>query len=153
MLPIKKIIYPTDFSVPSLLALDAACEYAQHFGAELKILHVLPYAPTISSTMMPLSVTPRLPSEEERRSYTESQIRDLIKERVPKDLTPTVQVTIGDAPSEIVRIANEDDADLIVIGTHGERGWRFLALGSVAAKVVRIAHRPVLTISSPKPED
>jgi nucleotide-binding universal stress UspA family protein len=145
MLPIKKILCPTDFSEPSMAALDAACEFAQHFDAELTILHVLPLT-VIYPNEMGLAAANYLPSDEERRTEAQGQIANLIQERVPKDVRTATEVLMGDAPSEITSAASNANADLIVIGTHGETGWRFLAIGSVAAKVVRMAHRPVLTI-------
>jgi nucleotide-binding universal stress UspA family protein len=53
---------------------------------------------------------------------------------------------------EIVRIANDENVDLIVISTHGRSGWRHLISGSVAEKIVRIASHPVLAIRAPKKE-
>ena len=55
-------------------------------------------------------------------------------------------IRYGDASREIVRIAREEEADVIVIATHGLTGWRHLVFGSVAEKVVRLAECPVLTI-------
>ena len=55
------------------------------------------------------------------------------------------QTRVGDAASEIVRYAGEHGYDLIVVGTHGRRGFRRLVLGSVAELVVRTAEVPVLT--------
>lgn len=51
----------------------------------------------------------------------------------------------GDAASEIVRIAEEENVDMIVIATYGMTGWRRVAFGSVAERVVRLAKCPVLT--------
>jgi nucleotide-binding universal stress UspA family protein len=53
---------------------------------------------------------------------------------------------VGQASQEIVQVAQEEGADLIVMGTHGLTGWRHLVLGSVAETVVRTATCPVLTI-------
>lgn len=153
MLPIKKIVCPTDFSEPSMAALDAACELAQHFDAELKILHVLSPMP-IYPNEMGLAAINYLPSDSERRAEAKAKIASLIQERIPKDVRVATEVCIGDAPLEITRVAADDNADMIVIGTHGETGWRFLAIGSVAAKVVRMARRPVLTTyGGPLPEN
>jgi nucleotide-binding universal stress UspA family protein len=102
---------------------------------------------------MGLAASNYLPSDEERRTEARGQIANLIQERVPKDVRTATEVLMGDAPSEITSAASNANADLIMIGTHGETGWRFLAIGSVAAKVVRMAHRPVLTIyGGPMPE-
>jgi len=58
-------------------------------------------------------------------------------------------VTTGEAAPEILRIAQQERADLIVIASHGLTGWRRLVHGSVAEKVVRQATCPVLTIMAP----
>jgi nucleotide-binding universal stress UspA family protein len=153
MLPLKKIVCPTDFSEPSMAALDKACELAQHFNAELKILYVIPFTPVFTSAMEASAALNYLPSDEELRAQAQGQIGNLIQERVPKEVRVVTELRTGDAPTEITTVAAEDNADLIVIGTHGETGWRYLAIGSVAAKVVRMAHRPVLTIyGGPLPE-
>jgi nucleotide-binding universal stress UspA family protein len=152
MLPIKKIVCPTDFSEPSMAALGEACALAQHFNAELTILHVLPTMP-IYPNEMGLAAISYYPSDAERREQAQGQIDNLIQERVPKDVRVVTELRMGDAPTEITTVAADNNADLIVIGTHGETGWRYLAIGSVAAKVVRMAHRPVLTIyGGPLPE-
>lgn len=145
ILPVKKILCPTDFSEPSMAALDAACELAQHFDADLKILHVMPPTPAFPGDVAAAAALRYYPSDEERRTEAEGQIASLMQERVPENLRVATQVCMGDAPLEITQVAAEDNADLIVIGTHGETGWRYLAIGSVAAKVVRMAQRPVLT--------
>ena len=58
-------------------------------------------------------------------------------------------MTTGEAAPEILRIAQEEHVDLIVIASHGETGWRRLVHGSVAEKIVRQAPCPVLTIMAP----
>lgn len=146
MLPIKKIVCPTDFSEPSIAALDAACELSQHFDAELTIINVIPFTPPLPTDMMVIASSSYYPSDAERREQAQGQIDSLIQKRVPEGVRTVKEIRFGDAPTEITSIAANINADMIVIGTHGETGWRFLALGSVAAKVVRMAHRPVLTV-------
>ena len=58
----------------------------------------------------------------------------------------------GDPVTEILEVAEETHADLIVMGTHGRRGIPRLLMGSVAELVVRRANRPVLTVRTPFPE-
>ena len=153
MLPVKKIVCPTDFSEPSMAALDAAFELAQHFDAELTILHVLASLPVYPNEMG-LAAINLYSSDAERRTEAQNQINSLIQPRITRGISAMPMVRFGDAPLEITDAAAESHADLIVLGTHGETGWRFLAIGSVAAKVVRMAHRPVLTIyGGPMPEN
>ncbi|MEJ2081744.1 MAG: universal stress protein, partial [Acidobacteriota bacterium] len=67
---------------------------------------------------------------------------------VDRGIRTRTMVTHGDPAREIVRIARDEDADLIVIATHGLTGWQHIVFGSVAEKVVRTADRPVLTVRS-----
>jgi nucleotide-binding universal stress UspA family protein len=55
----------------------------------------------------------------------------------------------GNAPDEIVKAAEAEEVDLIVIATHGWTGWRRFIFGSVAEKLVRLSTLPVLTIPEP----
>jgi nucleotide-binding universal stress UspA family protein len=55
-------------------------------------------------------------------------------------------VAVGEPAEQILRVAREEKADLIVMGTHGRRGWRHAVLGSVAEAVMRQAMCPVLTV-------
>jgi len=71
-----------------------------------------------------------------------------LNEIVGEVTTPGTHITIaghGDASSEIVRIAEKENVDMIVIATHGTTGWRRAVFGSVAERVVRLAKCPVLT--------
>jgi nucleotide-binding universal stress UspA family protein len=76
---------------------------------------------------------------------TEEQLT-VVKQALPERITSRNVIAIGDAADEIVRLANDESADLIVIATHGLTGWRHLIFGSVAEKVIRHADRPVLVI-------
>jgi nucleotide-binding universal stress UspA family protein len=62
------------------------------------------------------------------------------------------RVITGKPSYEIVNLADEESADMIVIATHGESGWQKFLFGSVTEKVIRMASCPVLTIRQPKEE-
>ncbi len=149
MLPIQKILCPIDFSEPSLAALDAACELARHFQAEVYVLHVLPLLVPFPAEMMAMAGSPHF-SDQERIEQTKQEINTILAARIPDEVSAVGIVRLGSAPHEIVSTADEENMDLIVIGTHGSSGWRHLAFGAVADKAVRMAHRPVLTIHDPK---
>ena len=148
MLPVTRILCPTDFSEPSLAALETACELAKHFDAELRVLHVLPFTLPFPSDMVVMAAPSYYPSDNERIQEAHRRLADLIEHRVPAGVRVLSEVKMGHTANEIVCAADDETADVIVIGTHGETGWRHLAFGSVAEKVVRMAHRPVLTIHS-----
>jgi nucleotide-binding universal stress UspA family protein len=153
MLPIKKVLCPTDFSEPSLAALETACELAKHFNAELRVLHVIPFNPPFPTDMVVVAAPAYYPSDHERIQEAQRQVANLIEHRVAEGVRVLPEVKMGHAANEIVCAAEDEGADVIVIGTHGATGWRHLAFGSVAEKVVRMAHRPVLTVhNNPLPQ-
>ena len=61
--------------------------------------------------------------------------------------------TANDTGMELVRIAEHEHADMIIIATHGMTGWRKIAFGSVAEKVVKLAGCPVLVLRAQAMED
>lgn len=145
MLPVEKILCPTDFSEPALAALKTACELAMHFDAGLRVLHVIPVISPLPSDML-MAPTVYYPPDQERLEQAQRQVEKLIAHRLPPGVRAVAAVRMGQAAHEIVCDANEENIDVIVIGTQGLTGWRHFAFGSVAEEVVRKAHRPVLTV-------
>jgi len=144
MLTIKKIVCPTDFSAPSLKGVDYAVELVKLFQAELVVAHVLhdlpprPNDPNISFEV----------PEYERILHKEfaDKLDELVKTRIPKTIKALAVLGHGNAAKEIVRIAGETKADLIVIAAQGHTAWHNLVMGSVAEKVVRHATCPVFVV-------
>lgn len=149
MLSIKKIVVPTDFSEPAREGFRKACEMAEHFGAELVAVHVNAPVPIIPAGhgAVPFNVEGyRLEVEKVSRKNLEA----FIAEEKPASLAVTPLNLEGEVAEEIVKAARDNNADLIVMATHGYSGWKKFILGSVTEKVVRIATVPVLTISAPE---
>jgi universal stress protein A len=144
MLPVKLILCPTDFSEPSEEGLTVARELASHFGCDLLLVHVLPVVPALPTDPTFVFNVP----EYERALHTDAAARlaKMAQDTVAKGVKTRTTVGHGDAGIEIVRIAQEEGADLIVIATHGLTGWRHVMFGSVAEKVVRLAHCSVLSV-------
>jgi nucleotide-binding universal stress UspA family protein len=140
MFPAKKILCPTDFSETSIQAFSNAAEIALHNQARIYLVHVLPVlAYTDGDVMMQLP-------ECERMLHPQQRLEKLAEPLLAKGLKVETVITRGDPASEIVRIAKQKAVDIIVIATCGKTGWRHLAFGSVAEKVVRTATCPVLSI-------
>ena len=148
MLPPKKIVCPTDFSAASEKALNEALELIRQFPAELVLVHVLPVLPPAPSDPNFVFSVPEY--ERALHADAEQRLTALASDLTGKGVPVRTVVGHGDAGAEIVRVASEENADLIVIATHGVTGWRHAMFGSVAEKVVRTAHRPVLTIPAPQ---
>jgi nucleotide-binding universal stress UspA family protein len=148
MLPIKKILFPTDFSEPSYEALKAATEVASHFSAEMVVVHVIHPFPAIPAGPVPAFNVAEVLQEME--AAANDSLRAIMEEKIPGTVASSSIVAHGGPADEIVRIASDQNADLIVIATHGLTGWRRFVFGSVAQRVVRLARCPVLTICSPE---
>ncbi len=148
MLPIKRILAPTDFSSASMAAVKAACELARHFEAELELLYVVPPIPTLPADM---SYTFDVPNyTDSLQQAAEEKLAEVVTDQVSSGIPARHGIAFGDPAAEIVRKATEDQVDWIVISTHGLTGWRHLVFGSVAEKVVRTAECPVLTVRAPR---
>jgi nucleotide-binding universal stress UspA family protein/archaellum component FlaC len=151
MLPFKKILCPTDFSESSYEAIKTAGEIAFHFGSELCVLHVVSPVPVVPVGAEPLAFNVSL-YEQELETFSKKSLQEIINQIEWKNLKVRLIVLRGNAADEIVRTAEEENIDLIVIATRGRTGLDRLIFGSVAEKVVRLAECPVLTVTS-RPEE
>lgn len=151
MLPVKRILCPTDFSEPSYGALEVANELALNFSAELFIVNVINPIPIVTPPSGPTSFNVSL-YQKELEASSKKSLQELIQNKVSKELKVHPVVAYGLAADEIVRVAEANNVDLIVIATHGRTGFRHLISGSVTEKVVRIASHPVLTIRAARKE-
>jgi len=153
MLPIKKILWTTDFSDASKSSLKAADELALHFESDLYVLHVVGPIPPLRLSEYPTAGPAKAgfniaAYREELEKDASNELREIVDNELHKKIQAKILVSHGDAAKEIVRTADEKGADLIVISTHGRTGWKHLLFGSVAEHVVRNAHVPVLVIQS-----
>jgi nucleotide-binding universal stress UspA family protein len=151
MIDLHRILVPTDFSKHSDNALTYAAAFAEKFGAELTLLHVVQDL----SLFVPEAVTispPVAPPVEQLTAAVREALERVIDSRQLRRFTVHAEVREGSPFYEIVRFAKELDVDLIILGTHGHTGLAHVLLGSVAEKVVRKAPCPVLTVRHPEHE-
>jgi len=140
---IEKIILATDFSETSEEAGYHAMLLAQTYNAELKALHVFEPRP-LGIPYHKLKKDGQIDEDPEKtRQRGKTMLKELADSFHVKADTIFAE---GDPGHEIIRVAEELNADLIVLGTHGYTGWKRFALGSVAELVVRHAPCAVLTI-------
>ena len=149
MLPFKKIVCPTDFSEPACKAIKAAGEMAEKFSAELILLHVVGPVPVLE-TPTGLAGFDVAAYQQELSDSAKASLQNRVEKHVSESVNVRSMVVHGEAAHEIVRVANEEGADLIVLSTHGESGWRHRIFGSVPDKVIRLAECPVLMIHMSK---
>ena len=150
MFTVEKILCPADFGESSQKSLEAAIELSRLFSAELILMHTIRPLPisTNSSQADSNSDIPTVVDELWREAR--KRIDHLTANTVPDDIRCRSKIVPGKPAEEIVRLAKEEAADLIVIAMSGQSGWRRLLIGSIAEKVVRSAQCPVLTVRQSK---
>jgi nucleotide-binding universal stress UspA family protein len=144
MLPIHTVLHPTDFSELSEDAFQAACRLARDHGARIIVLYVR--APALMVGPVGEAV-PTVPDPVQTPDDVKSRLSAL--HVLDPALEVEYRVADGNPAAEIVRLAQAEGANLIVMGTHGRRGIGRLLLGSVAESVLRRAPCPVLTLRGP----
>lgn len=143
-LPYQRILCPVDFSESSLAALDFAFSLAQEGDAALTLLHVFEWpAEDVPLATRPFSL-PEYRQASERQAM--AKLDELVPESIREWCRPSTRVSHGKAYREILRVADEDPADLIVLGVHGRHPVDLMLFGSTTNQVVRQATCPVLTI-------
>lgn len=140
----QRILVPTDFSEPSLVALDRATKIAQREGTELLLLHVLREADHPTRQLLAPHGFPNLWKEIRRRS--QARLEALQAERLAAPNRSRVLLTEGIPSAQIADVAAANQVDLIVIGERGQTGAEGFNLGSTSERVVRVAPCSVLVV-------
>ncbi|WP_417885223.1 universal stress protein [Zunongwangia sp.] len=141
----KKILVPTDFSQEAQYALEAAASLARKFKAEIFLLHMLD---------MPFSLIDPVGGEAKNKfpesifymKLAHKKFTELKQQEFLKDIQITEAVQFNYAFKGITAFANENNCDLIVMGSHGTSGFKDVFVGSNSEKVVRSSEKPVLVI-------
>lgn len=143
-LTIRTILVPTDFSDLSVEAIRYAMSLAELYKADLHLLHVVDDAPVLAFHTMEMTTDYVI---EDTTRTAEHHLQEFARTHdVHGRQGVTLAVRRGNPYDEITRYAAEEQADMIVMATHGRTGLAHVLLGSVAEKVVQHAEIPVLTI-------
>ncbi|MCK9425892.1 MAG: universal stress protein [Ignavibacteriaceae bacterium] len=146
-LQFSKILVPIDFSDFSKSALKYAVTFAQHYHSKLILIYVMEpviYPPDFSMGQITL---PTVNFEMDKRAKEE--LDKLAETEIGSLVQVQTLIKTGKPFVEIIETAKEEDADLIIISTHGHSGVEHILFGSTADKVVRKASCPVLTLREP----
>jgi nucleotide-binding universal stress UspA family protein len=144
MIALKKILVATDFSEPADAALAYGRAFARTFGGTLYLLHVVDDMYLRLGGDAYAAVLPDLQEDVERE--TRERLARIAADDELSALTVEMVITSGATAQAIVDYAEKEDVQLIVVGTHGRSGVAHFFMGSVAERVVRTAHCPVLTV-------
>jgi len=145
---VKKILAPVDFSDFSMEALRGAKELAADVNAEIHLVHVV--VPHFHVIPLPLATSGDQSFELTRESAMTQQAEEELT-RIKKDdfgNSPKVSTAVlnGSPVKTLIEYAERNAIDLIVLSTHGRSGVDRVMIGSVAEKLVRLAHCSVLVL-------
>ena len=139
----SRILVPVDFGAESRAAFAAAASLARGLGASIHLLHV------VKDPVLTVS-TPELYGIDWAQLrddlVAEASVRLATLAGTVTDVPITTEALVGRAADTIAKAAADGGADLIVMGTHGRGVVGHLFLGSVADRVIRLAHCPVMTV-------
>ncbi|MCI0613618.1 universal stress protein [bacterium] len=140
----KSILCPIDFSESSELALRYAVALAEQNHSRLIVLHSIPVS-VILAGVPPIPVV--------NEPIWQEDIKRLLDKAVApytcRELRLDTKIVSGDAATQILLTARDEDVDLIVMGTHGTGGYEALFMGSVTNKILHKAKIPVLAVCKP----
>jgi nucleotide-binding universal stress UspA family protein len=147
---VDKILVAIDGSEQAWRAQDLACDIAMLYGAELKILHVIPYE-TLPKGLRAYAQIEGVPVDEETARFHYSRtlgdnLTEAAEERARKKGVVRVSCQVAEgSPVERILLAAED-VDMIFLGSRGLSGAKGLLMGSVSHKVANLADRTCVTV-------
>jgi nucleotide-binding universal stress UspA family protein len=146
---IRTILVPTDFSEYAEYAFPWALQMAADWQAKLVLFHA---AAPISPLAFPDSVyLPELQRlETDMLADAEKRMATFVEKKGSSAVVVETRVVVGEPVSEICQAVGREQADLIIMGSHGRTGLAHVLLGSVAERVIRHASCPVLVARKPK---
>ncbi len=143
MREITRIIVPVDFLKNADKLVDYSASMAEKLSAVIHFIHVVSFPTGDAMIGAPFA------AEYEGKLLADAQARmsNLLEDNSERCPGCSGEVVIGDPVDKIVEIAEAKDSDLVIISTHGARGLEKILLGSVAERVLKRAHCPVLTMN------
>jgi nucleotide-binding universal stress UspA family protein len=144
---INKILVPIDFSDYSKSALKYAAQIAKFFDASITLVYVV--EPMIYPADFSMGQVAIPSTDMHLHERAEEELKTLANSVIDSTIKVDITIKTGKPFVEINETAQEIDADLIIIATHGHTGVEHILFGSTAEKVVRKAPCPVLTLRTP----
>jgi nucleotide-binding universal stress UspA family protein len=143
-----KILHPTDFSECAVEAERHAVRLVKDLDGEIVLVQVLAETPLYSEGL--LNIREAQTIYDAQRKWVEDTLEARCEQLRQSGIKARWRLEVGVPFEEIVKVAEEEHADMIVMGTHGRSGLNRLLLGSVADRVIRLASCPVVTVRQKK---
>ena len=138
---LKRILYATDFSESSRMALPVVSAIARHYQSEILVAHVWETLPYTMATPQTISML-----EKQQEREVREKLVPLLRAIDPAGSSVKPLVRTGNPVQELERIVQEEAIDLVVLSTHGRAGVKRFVMGSVAEALLRNLSCPVLTV-------
>ncbi len=152
----KNILFLTDFSDTANKAVDVAVQLTQKFGATLHVMHSLNTAQQYINMSMASTGDLGMPGVEPdiimetlktQREQADTNMSELVDQLKAVGVSPITVMSQDDVMHDAAEYAEDQNIDLVLMGTHGAKGFREAFIGSNAQKMVRECATPVLTLS------
>ena len=140
----RKILVPVDFSSSSNKAFLFAREMVKCWEGELHLVHILDT--DFLSGAVHITIEPLDESVAKWKKRAEDKLKAIYHDEEGPELTGEIHIRDGKPHEEILKLADELEVGMIVIGSHGRKGLERAIFGSVAEKVTRMAKTPILII-------
>lgn len=141
---LHRVLVAHDFSASSDAALGVAIRLARASDAELVVLHVA--EPVLAPLDYGAALVAQAATDPAVLRSLRTRLQEVVDAAVRGTVRSRVGVEVGASFERVADRARAEDADLVVVGSHGRRGWKHLLLGSTAERVVRLSDRPVLVV-------
>ncbi|GAA4276914.1 universal stress protein [Aquimarina mytili] len=142
---IKSILVPTDFSKQAESALKVAAQIAKKNNAKIYLLHILELPMHLTDLMSSGAPAPA-PEAVFFMKQTHKKFEEVLEQDYLKDIEVIETVSFEDVMHGIIESSTKNNADIIIMGSHGSTGFEELFIGSNAEKIVRTSKIPVLVI-------
>jgi nucleotide-binding universal stress UspA family protein len=143
---IQRILVPLDGSQLSKTALPIAVSLAQKYNSQIILLHALDQSQNLATVPHPQAIQAYKRLMEDLNREMMQYLVDVQKELRQQELDVDIEMVKRPAAEAIIEKAKRRDVDLIVMATHGRGGLARWTIGSVADKVLRYSHCPVLLV-------
>jgi universal stress protein A len=141
---LNRILVPVDFSIESRRALEHAAMLAVRFGAQIRLLHVVP--PLLVEADYGYGTVTRHVPNDRLVKHAMTRLKAARKTKLSVTANVEEEVRTGSPHDEIVKAAKDLECGLIIMGTHGRARLQNMPVGSTAENVIRTAHCPVLIV-------
>ena len=144
MSQVNKVIIPVDFTSTMDKVVDYATSIADQLDAEIIFFHVINDFKGYDMMLVHPSFEPM---KKDLFEASQKKMAVLVADHQDRKNKVSGEVVFGEAGDEIINLAKKENADMIIIGTHGVKGFERLLMGSTAEYVVKKAPCPILTFN------